>query len=55
MNTEMTPLLIASNAFGWGSGILFVIAGIYLSVRRGRLHPLLLLCISAISRVVVAR
>src|SRR5690349_18584014 len=49
MNTEMTPLLIASNAFGWGSGILFVIAGIYLSVRRGRMHPLLLLCISAIS------
>jgi hypothetical protein len=49
MSAEMTPLLIASNAFGWGSGILFTIAGIYLSVRRGRLHPLLLLCISAMS------
>src|SRR6188474_628952 len=45
----MTPLLVAANAFGWLSGILFTIAGIYLSVRRGRLHPLLLLCISAIS------
>src|SRR5689334_25064422 len=45
----MTPLLIAANAFGWLSGILFTIAGIYLSVRRGRLHPLLLLCISAIA------
>src|SRR5689334_4099836 len=45
----MTPLLIAANAFGWLSGILFTIAGIYLSVRRGRLHPLLLLCISAVS------
>lgn len=49
MNAEMTPLLVASNAFGWLSGILFTVAGIYLSVRRGRLHPLLLLCISAIS------
>jgi hypothetical protein len=49
MNTELTPLLTASNFFGWASGILFVVAGIYLSVRRGRLHPLLLLCITAIS------
>ena len=49
VNTEMTPLLIASNLFGWLSGILFIVAGIYLSVRRGRLHPLMLLCISAIS------
>jgi hypothetical protein len=45
----MTPLLIAANAFGWLSGIGFTIAGIYLSVRRRHLHPLLLLCISAIS------
>lgn len=49
MNDEMTPLLVASNFFGWASGILFTIAGIYLSIRNRRVHPLLLLCISAIS------
>jgi hypothetical protein len=49
MNAELTPLLAASNIFGWSSGIIFTLVGIYLSVRRGRLHPLLLLCISAIS------
>ena len=49
MNTEMTPLLIAANFFGWASGILFVAAAIFLSVRRGSVHPLLLLCVSAIS------
>jgi hypothetical protein len=49
VNTELTPLLAAANTFGWLSGILFTITGIYLSIRRGRLHPLLLLCISAIS------
>src|SRR5919205_3052635 len=49
MNTQLTPLLTAANAFGWLSGIAFTVAGIYLSVRRGHLHPLLLLCISAIS------
>jgi uncharacterized protein DUF5135 len=49
MNTGMTPLLIGSVVFGWGSGIVFLAVGIYLSVRRRRLHPLLLLCVSAIS------
>ena len=49
MNTEMTPLLIASNAFGWTSGTVLVVVGVYLSIRRGRLHPLMLVCISAIS------
>src|SRR3954451_11250860 len=49
MTTELPPLLIASVAFGWVSGFVFLIAGIVLSIRRGRLHPLLLLCISAIS------
>jgi hypothetical protein len=49
MSTDMTTVLVASNFFGWASGIVFTLAGIYLSVRRGRLHPLLLLCISAIS------
>ncbi|MBY0387652.1 MAG: spirocyclase AveC family protein [Mycobacterium pseudokansasii] len=45
----MTPLLTAAVIFGWGSGIVFTAIGVYLSVRRRRLHPLLLLCISAIS------
>ena len=49
MNTELTPLLTAAVAFGWISGIVFTVAGIYLSVRHRRMHPLLLLCISAIS------
>jgi hypothetical protein len=46
---EMSPLLIADVVFAWGGGIAFTVAGIYLSVRRRRIHPLLLLCISAIS------
>lgn len=46
---ELTPLLIAAISFAYAGGAFFVIAGIYLSVRRGRLHPLLLACISAIS------
>lgn len=49
MNAELTPLLTAANAFGWLSGIVFTAVGIYLSVRGRRLHPLLLLCICAIS------
>jgi hypothetical protein len=35
--------------FAWLGGALFVAAGVILSVRRGRPHPLLLVCISAIS------
>ena len=49
MNTELTPLLTAAVIFGWGGGILFTAIGVYLSIRDRRLHPLLLLCISAIS------
>jgi hypothetical protein len=49
MNTELSPLLTASVAFGWISGIVFLAIGIYLSIRHRRLHPLLLLSISAIS------
>ncbi|CAN5826138.1 hypothetical protein BH09ACT7_BH09ACT7_28140 [soil metagenome] len=49
MNTELSPLLVGSVIFGWASGFIFLAIGIYLSVRRGRLHPLLLVCISAIS------
>jgi hypothetical protein len=35
--------------FAYFGGALFVAAGVLLSLRRGRLHPLLLVCISAIS------
>ncbi|MQY25927.1 spirocyclase AveC family protein [Nocardia aurantia] len=49
MNTELSPLLRASIAFAYVGGFAFVAAGIYLSVRARRPHPLLLLCISAIS------
>lgn len=49
MNDGLTPLLTGAVIFGWGSGIAFTAAGVYLSVRQRRLHPLLLLCISAIS------
>lgn len=49
MNTELTPLLTAAVLFGWLGGLTFIAIGVYLSVRRRHLHPLLLLCISAIS------
>jgi hypothetical protein len=41
--------LRAAIGFAWVGGALFVAAGVLLSLRRGRLHPLLLVCISAIS------
>ena len=47
--TELTPLLKAAITFAYVGGLTFVVAGVYLSVRRRRLHPLLLVCISAIS------
>jgi hypothetical protein len=49
VNDELTPLLTACIAFAYVGGIGFVAAGAVLSVRLGRLHPLLLVCISAIS------
>ncbi|OBJ50557.1 spirocyclase AveC family protein [Mycobacterium sp. 1423905.2] len=49
MSAGLTPLLTAAVIFGWASGILFTVAGVYLSIRGRRVHPLLLLCISAIS------
>jgi hypothetical protein len=45
----MTPLIKAAVAFGYLGGLVFVVIGVYLSCRRRRLHPLLLLSISAIS------
>jgi uncharacterized protein DUF5135 len=49
MSAELTPLLTAAIGFAYVGGIAFVAIGVYLSYRRRRLHPLLLLCISAIS------
>jgi hypothetical protein len=45
----LTPLLKASVAFAYVGGLVFVAIGVYLSYRRRRLHPLLLVCIGAIS------
>lgn len=49
MSAELTPALIAGLTFAYVGGVLFLAFGVYLSVRRGRLHPLLLVSISAIS------
>jgi Spirocyclase AveC-like len=46
---ELTPLLKASIGFAYIGGIAFVAVGAYLTYRRRRLHPLLLVCIAAIS------
>jgi len=46
---ELTPSLKAAIAFAYVGGFAFVAVGVWLSVRRKRLHPLLLVCISAIS------
>jgi hypothetical protein len=45
----MTPLLTVAVAFAYVGGIAFTAIGVYLSIRHRRLHPLLLLCISAMS------
>ena len=47
--TELTPLMKATINFAYIGAFVFVVVGVYLSVRRRRPHPLLLLCISAIS------
>ena len=49
MSDQLTPLMTVSMAFAYIGGIAFIAIGIYLSYRRRRLHPLLLVCISAIS------
>ncbi len=49
MSPGLTPLLKASIGFAYVGGVAFVAIGVYLSYRQRRLHPLLLLCISAIS------
>ena len=47
--SELTPLLKAAISFAYIGGSAFVVIGVFLSYLRGRPHPLLLLCISAIS------
>jgi hypothetical protein len=49
MSNELTPLLTGAVVWGWGSGIILTAIGLYLSIRSRRIHPVLLLCISAIS------
>jgi hypothetical protein len=46
---ELTPLLRAAIGFAYVGGLTFVVLGVVLSYQRRRIHPLLLLCISAIS------
>jgi len=47
--TELTPLLKLGINFAYIGGFSFFAAGAFLSYRRGRLHPLLLVCISAMA------
>jgi hypothetical protein len=49
VSTELTPLLKAAIGFAYVGGFTFVAAGVVQSIRRRRLAPLLLVCISAIS------
>jgi Spirocyclase AveC-like len=49
VSTELTPLLKAAIGFAYVGGLVFVAAGVVLSVRRRRLDPLLLAYIAAIS------
>jgi hypothetical protein len=46
---ELTPVMKAAIDFAYLGALVFVVIGLFLSYRRGRPHPLLLLCISAIS------
>jgi hypothetical protein len=47
VNDDLTPLLTASIGFAYVGGIAFIGAGVVLSWRRGRVHPLMLVSISA--------
>lgn len=45
----MTPVMAGAQYFSYVASITFLVVGIYLSYRRRRIHPLLLLGVSAIS------
>ena len=47
--SELTPLLKVALGFAYAGGAVFVALGLVLSIRRGRPHPLLLVCVSAMS------
>src|SRR3990167_9929848 len=47
--SELTPIMEAAINFAYIGAFVFVTMGLYLSYRKGSPHPLLLLCISAIS------
>jgi hypothetical protein len=49
MTYHLTALLKASIGFAYVGGFAFFLAGVYLTYRRRRLHPLLLVSIAAIS------
>ncbi|OBK33809.1 DUF5135 domain-containing protein [Mycobacterium sp. 1245111.1] len=49
MSGQMTLAMQAGSAFALVGGISFTALAVYLSVRQRRVHPLLLLCISAMS------
>jgi hypothetical protein len=49
MSDQMTPVMQAASDFALVGGISFTVLAVYLSVRQRRVHPLLLLCISAMS------
>jgi hypothetical protein len=49
VETEPTLILKVGIGFAYLGGALFVAVGLLLSFRRGRPHPLLLVCLSAIS------
>ena len=49
MSHGLTPLLKAAIGFAYVGGFGFLAIGVYLTYRRRRLHPLLLVCIAAIS------
>ena len=49
MSHHLTPVLVASIGFAYVGGVGFFAVGVYLTYRRRRLHPLLLVSIAAIS------
>jgi hypothetical protein len=49
VDNELTPLLTAAIGFAYVGGTAFLVAGVVLSWRRRRLHPLLLVSISAMA------
>ena len=47
MKHELTPLLTGAIAFAYVGGVVLLATGVYLSWKRGRIHALVLVCISA--------